>query len=51
MNGGFTYLLVQVEKQVSLAAELADEVAGMDLGEFSLDAGWYLVCGHSEDSV
>ena len=42
---------MQVEEQVPLAAELADEVACMDLGEFSLDAGWYLVSGHSEDSV
>ena len=47
LNGEFTYLLVQVEEQVPLAAELADEVAGMDLGELSLHAFWYLLVLHS----
>ena len=37
-NGRLTYQLVQAEEQVLLAAELADEVAGIDLGELSLDA-------------
>ena len=38
---------MQVEEQVPLAAELADEVAGMDLGELSLHAFWYLLVLHS----